>query len=87
MEADGDGEISTQDVLRVVADFDQFGGASLGLVTWELGIEEQQITRAWKQAQAQALIEPAGCDPVDGDRLWQLTQRGWARLREAADGP
>ena len=85
MEADGDREISVHDVLGVVADFDQFGGASLALVTWELAVEEQHGARAWEQAQADALIEPAGCDPVHHERLWRLTPRGLATLREAGE--
>jgi pimeloyl-ACP methyl ester carboxylesterase len=84
MEADGDREISVHDVLGVVADFDQFGGASLALVTWELAIEKQHGARAWEQAQADALIEPAGRDPVHGEQLWRLTARGLARLRDAS---
>ena len=85
MEADGHCEISVHDVLGVVADFDQFGGASLALVTWELAIEKQHGARAWEQAQADALIEPAGWDPVHGERLWRLTPRGLARLRDVGE--
>jgi hypothetical protein len=70
MQAHGDREISVRDVLGVVADFDHFGGASLAVVTWELGIEKQHGARACEQARrgsrrkADALNEPAGCDPA-----------------------
>lgn len=39
------GAISLQAVLEVVGEFDACGGASVGLVAWELCIEEPQGER------------------------------------------
>jgi hypothetical protein len=44
-------EIAVQQVLEVIADFDESGGASPGLVAWELFVDEQRIADAWAQAQ------------------------------------
>ena len=39
--------ISEQGLLNVVADFDQLGGASPGLVAWELFVTETDVSEAW----------------------------------------
>jgi hypothetical protein len=75
-------EISVHQVLETVGDFDSSGGASLGLVAWELSVEPRRAVRAWRQAQAERLIRAAGVDRASGEQLWRLTVRGWARLRE-----
>ena len=75
-------EISVHQVLETVGDFDSSGGASLGLVAWELSVEPSRAARAWRQVQAEGLIRTAGVDRVSGEQLWRLTVRGWARLRE-----
>jgi hypothetical protein len=74
-------KISVQRVLEVVGDFDQTGGASLGLVAWELSVDQERVIDAWKQAQADKLIKPAGNDPVHGEQMWRLTVGGWAARR------
>ena len=74
-------QISVQRVLEVVGDFDQTGGASLGLVAWELAVDEQRVIDAWEQAQADDLIKPAGSDPLHGEPMWRLTVGGWAARR------
>jgi hypothetical protein len=74
-------QISVQRVLEVVGDFDQTGGASLGLVAWELAVDEQRVIDAWEQAQADDLIKPAGNDPLNGEQMWRLTVGGWAARR------
>jgi uncharacterized heparinase superfamily protein len=74
-------QISVQRVLEVVGDFDQTGGASLGLVAWELAVDEQRVIDAWEQAQADDLIKPAGNDPLHGEQMWRLTVGGWAARR------
>ena len=71
-------DISLQQVLEVVGDFDESGGANVGLVAWELCVEEQRVARVWEQAVAQGLLRRAGRDRLDGERLWRLTARGWA---------
>jgi hypothetical protein len=71
-------EIAIQQVLEVVADFDESGGASSGLVAWELFVDEQRVAQAWAQAQADGLVRPAAHDGVNNEQLWRLTAGGWA---------
>ena len=71
-------EIPLRQVLEVVGDFDESGGASLSLIAWELFVEEQLVAGAWKQAVADGLLRPAGRDRVDDEQLWRLTAGGWA---------
>jgi len=71
-------DISVQQVLEVVGDFDESGGANVSLIAWELFVEEQRVSRAWGQAVAEGLLRRAGRDPLDGERLWRLTAGGWA---------
>ena len=71
-------DISLQQVLEVVGDFDESGGSSVGLAAWELFVEEQRVTRAWEQAVAEGLLRRAGRDRLDGEQLWRLTAGGWA---------
>ena len=75
-------KISVQRVLEVVGDFDQTGGASLGLVAWELSVHEERVIDAWERAQADDLIKPAGNDPLHGEQMWRLTVGGWAARRD-----
>ena len=70
------GATSLQAVLQVVGEFDEYGGASVGLVAWELCVDERLVAGAWEQARATALIAPAGYD--QHERLWRLTPAGWA---------
>ena len=56
--------ISGRGLLDVMADFDQFGGASRELVAWELCIEESAVSSAWSRAIADGLLsapEPTKC--------------------------
>lgn len=69
--------ISEQGLLDVIADFDQLGGASLGLVAWEMFVSEQDVSEVWASAQAAGWLEPAGWDDVFGEQLWRLTGPGW----------
>lgn len=71
-------DISLQQVLEVVGDFDESGGASLALIAWELFVEEQRVARAWEQGVAEGLLRRAGRDRVGDERLWRLTAGGWA---------
>lgn len=66
-----------QQVLDVAADFDQSGGVSLGLVAWELCVDEPQVLTAWNKAHAEELLTPAHRD-VGGEQLWRLTPAGFA---------
>lgn len=67
---------SLQAVLQVLGEFDESGGASVGLVAWELCVEERLVAGAWEQAKATGLIAPAGYDLHE--QLWRLTRAGWA---------
>jgi hypothetical protein len=71
--------ISLQAVLEVVGEFDEAGGASVGLVAWELCIDEGLVLGAWEQARVAGLIVPAGQD--QHEQLWRLTAAGWAAHR------
>ena len=65
------GPVSLQQVLKAVAEFDDCGGASLGLVAWELCVDEELVAPAWQQAIRHELIRPAGRDSQE--QLWRLT--------------
>ena len=54
--------ISVQAVLEVVGEFDPSGGASVGLVAWELCVEERLVLDAWERARIAGLIAAAGHD-------------------------
>ncbi len=71
--------LSLGQVLEVAAEFDEYGGASLGLVAWELSVREEQAVPAWKQAINQRLMIPAGRDSQE--QLWRLSPAGWAAVR------
>ena len=70
--------VSIQNVLDVFADFDQFGGASIELVAWELDVDQSSIIGAWTQAINDGLLERSGSDSTGGhnEELWSLTDRG-----------
>ena len=70
------GAISQHAVLEVVGEFDECGGASIGLVAWELCVDESTVSAAWEKARATGLIAPAGRDQQE--QLWRLTSAGWA---------
>ena len=76
--------ISGRGLLEVMADFDQFGGASRELVAWELCIEESAVSAAWSRAIAGGLLERSGTDEVPGEVTWRLTTRG-RRAYEGSD--
>jgi hypothetical protein len=70
-------KISEQGLLEVLADFDELGGASIGLVAWELFVTEHEVSDSWAVVVAAGWLAPAGWDEVHGDRLWRLTSEGW----------
>ena len=77
--------ISVHRVLQVVRDFEASGGASLGLVAWELALEEDDVVPAWDRATALGLLERAATDPVHREELWRLSTLGWAELGVGPD--
>jgi hypothetical protein len=74
--------VSLQQVLEIVAEFDDSGGASLGLVAWELCVDEELVAPAWQQATSHGLMSPACRDCYE--RLWRLTAAGRAGVRSKA---
>ncbi len=70
-------KISEQGLLDVVADFDELGGASKGLVAWEMFVTERDVSEAWTSAIAAGWLVPAGWDDVFDERLWRLSDEGW----------
>jgi len=76
--------ISIRELLETIGDFDRSGGASLGLVAWELSVEEQRVASAWNAARASGLIKPASVDRASGEQLWRLTADGWSALWQLA---
>jgi hypothetical protein len=70
-------KISEHGLLEVLADFDELGGASPGLVAWELFVEESMVSETWAVAVVAGWLAPAGHDDVHGERLWRLTSEGW----------
>jgi hypothetical protein len=71
--------VSLPQVLEVAAEFADSGGASLGLVAWELCVDEQLVAFAWQQAISEGLMTPAGRDSQE--QLWRLTAGGWAAVQ------
>lgn len=69
-------------LLDVMSDFDQFGGASLELVAWELYIDESAVSAAWSRAIADGLIERSETHEVPGEETWKLTT--WGRSAHAS---
>jgi hypothetical protein len=74
--------ISVHRLLEVLAGFDKHGGASPGLVAWELFVDEQNVKAVWDHAVAEGWLMPAGRDLAHDEQLYQLTLSGWAALRE-----
>ena len=72
--------ISVQKVLAVLDDFDQFGGASMELVAWELFVHRQDVINAWTRTITARWVQP-GEHNTDGEQLWRLTLSGRAAMR------
>jgi hypothetical protein len=68
-------DISVERLLSVMRDFDEFGGASLELVAWELGEPSSRIHPAWSKLVADGVIEPAGVDSTFGEPLWRVSKK------------
>jgi hypothetical protein len=75
-------KIAIHDLLEVLATFDAHGGASPGLVAWELFADEPAVTAAWERAVSERWLREAGRDPDDGEQLWKLTLKGWEAVSE-----
>ena len=68
-------EISVDQLMVVMRDFDEFGGASIELVAWELGAPPSRLDAAWSRAVAEGMLEPAGVDSVFGEPIWRLSEK------------
>ena len=75
-------QISLPLVLEAAAGLDAAGGASLGLVAWDLCVEEHEVADAWERAIADGLVNPSGRDDTLSEQLWRLTPGGWSALTE-----
>ena len=54
--------VSLRLVLEAAAELDGSGGASLGLVAWDLCVEEHEVARVWERAIVFGLLKPSGHD-------------------------
>jgi hypothetical protein len=80
------GKISVQQLLEVIAGFDEHGGASPGLVAWELCVDEHDVQSAWEHATTAGWLSAAGSDPAGDEPLYRLTLSGWAAARRGSPG-
>ena len=74
--------VSLRLVLEAAAELDTSGGASLGLVAWDLCVEEHEVAPVWERAIVFGLLKPCGQDDAHGEQLWRLTPGGWSALTE-----
>ena len=65
-----------ENVLRVLADLEPFGGTSLELVACELGTDQGAVEEAWSQALDDGLLEHSGTDRSSGEDTWRVSERG-----------
>jgi hypothetical protein len=79
-------KIAVQELLEVLGAFDESGGASPGLVAWELFADESAVTAAWEHALAEGWLSAAGHDAADDEQLWKLTLSGWTAVRDRSSG-
>jgi hypothetical protein len=77
--------VALQRVLDVLADFDEFGGASRDLLAWELDVEESAVAPAWARAIEDGLLEESAVRDALSDKMWRLSERG-KRAREDSQG-
>lgn len=70
-------KISIEAVLGVIGEFAE---ASLGLVSWELCMTEDDLLPVWQLAFAEGLVEEAEFDAIHKEQMARLTSRGRERL-------
>ena len=58
------------DVLEVI---EQFGLASIGLVAWELFLDEEDLVPAWRDLAAAGLLERVGRCPYTREPMYRLS--------------
>jgi hypothetical protein len=69
-------QITTLQILRVMDEFDAFGGSSIELAAWELDVGVPAMLDAWEQLAAAELIEVADLDLDTGELTFRLTDAG-----------
>jgi hypothetical protein len=60
----------------ILAVVDEFGEASLGLVAWELSLDESELVATWRRALDEGLLEFANDEPQLTERMARLTPLG-----------
>jgi hypothetical protein len=68
--------VTMHQILTVTAEFDTLGGASAGLLAWELGTATEAVTPAWEQAIHRGLLISAPIDPVFGEAMYRIGPGG-----------
>jgi hypothetical protein len=79
-------KISMPELFEVLAEFDAHGGASPGLIAWELFADEHDVLTLWELALAEGWLTPAGRDLTYDEQLYRLTPSGWTAARVRAAG-
>jgi hypothetical protein len=51
-----------------------FDEASIELVAWEFSLPVAAVSRAWRAAVTEQLIEPTGACPMTGETVWALSR-------------
>ncbi len=57
---------------EILAIIDEFGSASLGLVAWELSLDEHELAPAWVQAIRTGLIQRTHTCPATHEEMYSL---------------
>lgn len=69
---------------ETIAIIAEFGSASLGLVAWELNVDESEIEPAWEQAKREGLIRLEQVCPTTKEQMFVLALP--SPFRRAGDG-
>jgi DNA-binding PadR family transcriptional regulator len=75
-------EICGLDVLRVLAELDDVGGASIDSVAFEFGVRTGALTVLLERLEAAGLIRTARRSRT-GEVRYRLSAGGWEELRRA----
>ena len=59
---------------ETIAIVKEFGSASLGLVAWELNVDESEIEPAWERAKRDGLIRLAHVCPTTKEQMFVLAR-------------
>jgi hypothetical protein len=70
---------------ETIAIIGEFGSASIGLVAWELSLDESELEPAWEQARRDGLIRLACVCPTTKEQMFVLTSRPSSAKRGAIE--